>query len=188
MSKYRLIGIFIFFILFCRSSIVHGGMQFTQGWWKAELTGGAGLDITTIDRNEDVLATIAAEYEFPASKRITLGLRFIPLLMYKPDDDDEETVWGGGLGFATRYYPLGAAYYGWYAELEGHGIVHEAKIRGNTSTFNFLIGGGIGYRFHNNWHGAVKFEHISNGNLDTRNQSTNTISLAIGYTFSALKW
>jgi hypothetical protein len=177
----RLLGALVFFTLFFAASAANGGMQFSQGWWKAEVTGGLGLDITTIDRGGDILGTIVVEYEFPAGSRFTLGLRLIPLLLYEQDED--ETIWGGGFGVASRYYFREREYRGWYIELEGHSIVHEKKISANTSNFNFLIGGGLGYRFRNDWHGAVKFEHISNGGLGTRNQATNTISFALGYSF-----
>jgi len=59
----------------------------------------------------------------------------------------------------------------------------DPEIPANTSKFNFFIGGGLGYRFQNHWQTAVKFEHISNGGLGSRNQSLNTISLSLGYNF-----
>jgi hypothetical protein len=74
-------------------------------------------------------------------------------------------------------------YRGLYAELEGHAVVHKNRIRNINSNFNFLIGGGLGYQFRNNWHGTVKFEHLSNGGLGSRNSGNNTISLAVGYSF-----
>ena len=176
-------GALVFFIVFMGASVAHGEMQFRQGWWKAELTGGLGVNATShSDRTGDVLVTGVAEYEFPAASHFTMGLRFVPLFLYEQDGEDD-LVWGGGLGLAVRLYLLAREYRGLYTELESHGIVHENKIMNNSSNFNFLIAGGLGYRFRTGWHGAVKFEHISNAGLGKKNSGTDTISLAVGATF-----
>ncbi|MDW7774212.1 MAG: acyloxyacyl hydrolase [Desulfobulbaceae bacterium] len=177
-----LIHIIAFSIVFTKSS-AYGEIRFDQGWWRAELTGGIGVDsVSTSDREGDFLVTAAAEYEFPAMNRLSLGLRLVPFFLYEQDGNNE-TVWGGGAGLAGRLYLLEDEYSGLYAEAAGNGIVHENKIRGNSSNFNFLISAGIGYRFRNNWFSAVKYSHISNANFGSRNSGAETVSLAVGYSF-----
>ncbi len=181
----RVVRALLLFVLFLGASSVYGGIQFNQGWWNVELTGGVGLDITTIDRADDLLFTVLAEYEFPVSTQITVGLGCIPILWYVPHSGRSETVWGGGLGLAGRYYFADHQERGAYATLKGYGTILDHYIVGNTSKINFLIGTGVGYRFLNNWHVAVTFEHVSNGGLGSRNQSFNSLGLTIGYNFGS---
>lgn len=164
------------------TSTVYGGMQLNNGWWNTQLTGGIGLDITTIDRENDLLVTALAEYVLPTTSRTTLGLGIVPL-WYDPYKRDQDAVWGAGAGIAGRSYSRDQVYRGWYVELHGYGIVHQNNFVANSSNFNFLIGGGLGYRFQNGWQAAVMFEHISNGGLGSDNQAINTLSPSIGYAF-----
>jgi hypothetical protein len=156
---------------------------FENGWWKTEVVAGIGFDASTVNRAGDRLVTALVEYEVPVARRYTLGLGMIPLLWYESRRENGEEVVGGGLGLSGRRYRLDGKYRGWYVEAKGYCILLDPEIPANTSKFNFFIGGGLGYRFQNHWQTAVKFEHISNGGLGSRNQSLNTISLSLGYNF-----
>lgn len=159
-------------------------MGSAKGWWQFELGGGAGLDAgSDRDRHGDILLTGFAEYELPVQPHATLGFRLMPLFIYTQEKPETETVWGGGVGLAARFYPFSTTYHRWYGEVEGHLLGHRHKLEGNSSNIDFLIGAGIGYRFTNNWHGIVKFEHISNAGLGDQNAGANTMSGGIGYSF-----
>ncbi|MEJ2033290.1 MAG: acyloxyacyl hydrolase [Deltaproteobacteria bacterium] len=153
------------------------------GWWQFELGGGAGLDVFSRDRTGDILFTGFLEYELPVYSRVTLGFRLMPLFVYYQDEPGQETVWGGGIGLAARFYPFSASYHGLYGEAEGHLLGNRHQIEGNSSNINFLIGAGIGYRLACDWFGIVKFEHISNAGLGDQNSGANTVSAGIGYSF-----
>ena len=154
------------------------------GWWRIEVGGGTGLAAgSSRDRTGDMLLTGFAEYELPIHPRATLGFRLMPLFVYDQDEPGRETVWGGGLGLAARLYPFSTTCRGWYGEIEGHALGHQNQVNGNDSNLNFLIGAGIGYRFANDWHGLVKFEHISNASLEEQNSGANTLGAGIGYSF-----
>lgn len=160
------------------------GMGSADGWWQFELGGGPGLAVGSArDRSGDILLTGFVEYELPVQTRTTVGFRFMPLFIYTQDEPETETVWGGGIGLAARFYPFSTTYRRWYGEVEGHLLGHRHKLEGNSSNIDFLIGAGIGYRFSNNWHGIVKFEHISNAGLGDQNIGANTLSGGIGYSF-----
>ena len=51
----------------------------------------------------------------------------------------------------------------------------------NSSRVNFMVGGGVGYQFaENDWHVALRFEHVSNASLGERNGGFNAFGLAVG--------
>lgn len=156
-------------------------IQFDQGRWRLELSGSAGIHSGSTDRQGNVLATGSLEYEFPASKRTTLGLRLLPLFLYAQDDDDN--VFGAGFGLTGRIYQHAEEYRGWFGELELSALGHDEKIEGNSANLNFLTGVGIGYKFKSNWHAALRYEHISNAGLGEHNAGANAVGLAVGFTF-----
>jgi opacity protein-like surface antigen len=175
-------------------------VRFKEGHWRLELSGGLGLDSGSEDRQGDVLIQGSAEYEFPATKRLTLGLRLLPIMVYTQDDESDghhhhhwfdddgrpdagDTVVGGGFGFTTRIYQKAEEYRGLFFEVEGLALLHGGELDGNSSNFNFLTGAGLGYKFKNDWHTVLKFEHISNAGIGEHNRGTNVVSLGVGYSF-----
>lgn len=175
-------------------------VQFNEGHWRLELSGGLGIDSGSEDRSGDVLIQGSAEYEFPATRRLTLGLRLLPIMVYTQDDeskdhrwhdwwhhedrpDDGDTVVGAGFGFTTRVYQKAEEYRGLFFEVEAMALLHGGEFDGNNSNFNFLTGAGIGYKFKNDWHTVLKYEHISNAGIGEHNRGTNLISLGVGYSF-----
>jgi hypothetical protein len=169
-----------------------GEIRFSEGSWRLELSGLGGIHSGSYDREGDFLVNGAVEYEFPATSRCKLGLRLLPLFLYDQDsdgrdgqrnDDRDETVWGGGVGFAVRLYQKRDEYRGFFGEVEGNAIGHQHKFDGNSANLNFLIGCGVGYKFGNAWHVALKYSHISNAGLGGENSGANAVGLGLGYTF-----
>ncbi|HNR31226.1 MAG TPA: acyloxyacyl hydrolase [Candidatus Hydrogenedentes bacterium] len=159
----------------------YGDVKFDEGRWRLELSGARGIHSGSTDREGDTLVTGSVEYEFPASARTTLGLRLLPLFIY--DQDDYETVVGGGFGLSGRLYQHAAEYRGWFGELGVSALAHDGKIRRNSSNVNFLTGVGVGYQFKSNWHATLRYEHLSNAGLGDHNAGVNTVGLAFGFTF-----
>ena len=157
-----------------------GEIKFDEGRWRLELTGASGVHQGSRDRSGDESASLTVEYEFPAARRLTLGLRVTPLFMY---DDPDHTVWGAGAGLTLRVYRVKDEYRGLYCELEESVLVHHHRISGNSSNLNFQTGAGIGYQFRNNWHVVVRYAHISNASLGKRNAGANSIGVGLGFTF-----
>lgn len=155
-------------------------IRFSDGWWRTELNGAAGLHAGN-DRKDDVLITGSVEYEFPVHAHATNALRLMPLFVY--DQDEGDTVWGGGIGVVARFFWRADAYRGWFGEIEANAIGHENKITGNSSNFNFLTGAGLGYKFSGGWHAIVKVQHISNAGLGDENSGANLAGAALGYSF-----
>jgi len=168
-----------------------------EGQWRIELSGGGGLDAGSRDRSGDVQITGTLDWEFPATKRTTLALRLLPLFVYTQDNEDrgffeemfsdepedDDTVYGGGLGFAYRIYQKKEEYRGVFFELHGFALGHINRFEGNGSNFNFLTGIGAGYQFRKDWHLILKAQHISNASLDSDNDGANSVSLGVGYRF-----
>jgi len=159
------------------------GLRFDEGMWRLEVSGAKGLYSGRRSRQNDTQFVAELEYEVPASPRATLGLRLLPLLVYDQNDRNHDTIWGAGAGIGLRYYLQRDTYRGLYGEADGAIIGHSGKIDGNSGSFNFLVGFGVGYQFNNNWHTAIKWRHISNASTASRNAGANTIGLAIGYRF-----
>ncbi|MBI2423697.1 MAG: acyloxyacyl hydrolase [Candidatus Hydrogenedentes bacterium] len=185
-------------LLIAHAPAARAGLDLEEGHWRVELATTYGIHSGTTNRSGNVLTTGTVEYEIPATPRTTLGLRLMPLFLYTQDDtsikdsddwyrldeeDASDTVWGGGLGLTGRIYQVKDEYRGWYGEAEGLAVVHDNKIIGNSSNFNFLIGLGVGYKFKSHWHTVLKYEHISNSSIGARNAGANSLGLGLGYSF-----
>jgi len=161
----------------------------SAGRVRVELTGAASIHAGRTDRHGDGVFTGSIEYEVPVLERLSLGAKLIPVLIYREhrNDDDRtssKTVYGGGAGLAGRVYRVKNAWNGWFAEASGSVLWHSRYIEDNTSRVNFFLEGGIGYKFReNNWHVAVKFQHLSNGGITSHNAGFNGVAMAVGYTF-----
>ncbi len=193
---------FVFFAAFGVSVLcapVHAGLQLDEGMWRLEINNDFGVYQGSRDRSGDYGLTGFVDYEVPASSRITLGLRLMPLFVYTQDGEDEDyrilrnlfhdrrenndTVWGAGLGPVGRIYQVKDAYRGWYGEIGVVAFVHGNKFAGNSSNLNFLSTFGVGYQFKSDWHIQAHYQHISNGSLGRRNSGANTLGIGIGYRF-----
>lgn len=155
---------------------------FQEGRWRIEAGVATGFHSGRRDRGGDVMVTGNVEYEWPVFARCTLGLRAYPLFLYKQDDPND-TLWGGGVGGVGRIYQNAGDRNGWFAEA-GAGIIwHTNHINGNSATMDFMLEGGVGYQFKNNWHVTLQASHLSNAGLSDDNAGANSIGLAAGFTF-----
>jgi len=170
-------------------------IQFDEGQWRLELSGGTGVHSGSTDRSSNLLVQAAVEYEFPATPRCTLGLRLLPIFVYDQEDDLETDAWrdhdrykgdrvcGAGFGVTGRVYQVKEKYRGFFTEAEVLAVAHKDLIDGNSSKLNFLTGVGVGYKCKADWHVVFKYEHISNASLGRHNAGANSLGIGIGYTF-----
>ncbi len=155
---------------------------FSEGRWRTEVGVSTGFHSGNRSRTNDLLVTGNVEYEWPIFARCTLGLRAYPLFLYK-QDEPSETLWGGGVGAVGRVYQHKGERNGWFGE-GGAGVIwHSNHIEGNSATMDFLLEGGVGYQFQNDWHVTLQVSHISNAGLSDNNAGANSVGLAVGFTF-----
>lgn len=190
--------------LFCAGVLVvlcgpaSADLDFDQGKWRLELNTDFGVHQGSQDRSGDWSVNGIVEYEVPATSRITLGLRLMPLFVYEQDNnrdnnrfrgifddnrDDGNTVFGGGIGLGTRIYQVKDEYRGWFGEASVTALLHDNEFAANSSNLNFVSTFGVGYQFKSDWHLQVHYQHISNASLGSRNSGANTLGLGIGYRF-----
>lgn len=159
-----------------------GGSGFQDGHWRVEVSGAVGYDSGKRDREGDSVFSGNVEYEWPIFARCTLGLRAYPLIMYNQDNDDP-TVYGGGLGLVGRIYQNAEEHRGFFAEAGVAVLANRNEIEGNGSNINFLPEAGVGYQFKNDWHVTLFVQHISNAHLDSDNAGANSVGMAVGFRF-----
>ncbi len=180
------------------SAPAHAGLDFEEGMWRLELNSDFGVHQGSKDRSGDFGVIGFVDYEVPATSRATLGLRLMPLFVYTQDeeqdhhrfrdwfhdkDNNDDTVWGAGLGLVGRIYQVKDEYRGWYGEVGVTALVHDNEFAGNNSNLNFLSTFGVGYQFKSDWHVQAHYQHISNASLGSRNSGANTLGIGIGYRF-----
>lgn len=182
MRSVFLVAAVVFFVVVCTVP-AYSDIQWREGSWRLELSGGPGVNFGSGDRDGDFLIKGTVEYEVPATPHLTLGLRMLPAFVYGQDGRGEDTVWGAGAGLGGRLYTQKSEYRGLFAEANVHVLGHENRFAGNSSNVNFLTGLGLGYKFLEGWHAVVKWEHISNANLSDDNSGVDTVTLGLGYTF-----
>ncbi|MBI5091688.1 MAG: acyloxyacyl hydrolase [Candidatus Hydrogenedentes bacterium] len=153
----------------------------SSGRWRLELQGMKAFTEDHSDRNGPAYYAASAEYEWPMLKRCTLGLRLYPLFVYPGHDS---TNYGAGAGVAGRIYQNADVRDGLFVEGGVSALVTGQEFERDNSKLNFLSELGVGYQFpRNNWHIAVKLEHISNAGLGPDNRGINAVGLGLGYTF-----
>lgn len=157
--------------------------QFSEGQWRVEFSGTAIYTSSNKEqRSGDSLYTGSIDYTWPVSARTTIGIRAYPLFVYN-QHDPSETIVGAGGGIVSRTYKDKDTHQGWYLEGAVSLIGHYPKFRGNTGSANFLTEAGVGYQCNENWHVAVKWRHVSNAGIASKNMGVNGVGLAVGYTF-----
>jgi len=155
---------------------------FDDGRWRAEVGASTGFHSGRRSRTGDALVTGNVEYEWPVFARCTLGLRAYPLFLYH-QNDPSDTLWGGGVGGVGRVYQRAGERNGWFGEAGAGVIWHTNHIEGNSATMDFLLEGGVGYQFKNDWHVTLQALHLSNAGLSDDNAGANSLGLAVGFTF-----
>ncbi len=150
------------------------------GRWRLELSGMSGMDEAPKYGSGETKVQFLAEYEFPVTQRLKLGLRLTPLLYY---DGPNENVYGAGLGLSTRLYARKKTYTGPFVEGHVDALGHINRFEGNNSNINFQTGFGLGYQWKGGWNLKLQYDHISNASLGDRNSGADTMGLALGYRF-----
>ena len=153
-----------------------------DGRWRTEVGASTGFHSGRRSRTGDVLVTGNVEYEWPLYARCTLGLRAYPLFLYH-QNDPEDSLWGGGFGGVGRIYQRADERNGWFGEAGAGVIWHSGHINGNSATMDFLLEGGVGYQFRNDWHVTLQASHLSNAGLSDDNAGANSVGVAVGFTF-----
>jgi hypothetical protein len=156
-------------------------VRFHEGRWRAEVSGSAGLHQGDEDHGGDALVLSGVEYEIPVMSHGALGLKMTPTFLITQNGGD--TVWGAGAGLAVRIYQVKNEQRGPFVEGECQAMGHYPKFDGNSGSFNFLTGAGVGYKFKNDWHITAKFTHLSNAGLAHENAGFNAVNLGAGFTF-----
>ena len=161
--------------------------HFREARWRLELQGVGGTYSGKVDRGGDYYFTGCVEYECPAYRRSTFGLRLYPLLVYHEDEDDhgeENTLYGMAFGVTHRIYQHAEDRKGFFLELGSSVLWHSREFEGNSARINLLSEVGIGYQIpEKRWHGALKWAHISNGGTGRSNSAVNGIIFSVGYSF-----
>ena len=161
--------------------------DFKQGNWRFESLVGSGLSSGgKSDRKGDYYFASSLEYEWPIYKsRRKVGLRGYPALIYYQDRNDkgkDDVVFAAAFGVVIRWYQ-DIDYKGFYWDIGISPLWNSRLFRSNASHWNALTEFGVGYKFDSNWHIALKFQHISNGQTRYPNEGVNAIALCLGYTF-----
>ena len=159
-------------------------LHWADSHWRLEFQGAGGVHSGSIDRIGDSYFTGSIEYEVPAFKRSSFGLKLLPLFVYDESVGAGSTIYGGGIGITHRIYEHAETRSGFFADIGISALLHSDEFLGNGSQLNFLSEGGIGYKWTDSpWHLSVKASHISNASLDRDNAGINAVLLAAGYTF-----
>jgi len=161
--------------------------DFKQGNWRFESLVGSGLSSGgKSDRKGDYYFASSLEYEWPIYKsRRKVGLRGYPALIYYQDRNDkgkDDVVFAAAFGVVIRWYQ-NIDYKGFYWDIGISPLWNSRLFRRNASHWNALTEFGVGYKFDSNWHIALKFQHISNGQTRSPNEGVNAMALCLGYTF-----
>ncbi len=161
--------------------------DFEDGNWRSESLVGYGLNSSgKSDRGGDYYFATSLEYEWTVYKsHRRVGLRGYPALIYFQDEnnkDKNDTIYAAAFGVVARWY-RNLSYKGLYCEIGVAPLWNSRLFRNNAAHWNALTEFGGGYKFDNNWHVALKFQHISNGRTRSPNYGVNALALALGYSF-----
>ncbi len=185
----RRIGILVVVLLGISTPSAHAGvvghirdLTWGEGTLRLEVSGLTGFRSGSHARAGDTNINVTVEKEFKLYEKLSVGLRVHPLFFYDENDSAGSTIWGTGGGVTTRWYFQGDEK-GWFAEVMGSGLVQSKKFRGNSTNFNFLVEGGVGYKFDSRWHVSGRIRHLSNGGFGEDNAGVNGLGIGIGFSF-----
>ncbi len=161
--------------------------DFKQGHWRFESLGGIGLSSSDeSDRKGDYYFASSLGYEWPIYKsRREVGLRAYPVLLYYQDRNDKgenDAVCAGSFGPVIRWYES-TIHKGGYLEIGVSLLWNSHLFRSNAARWNALTEMGVGYKLDSDWHVALKFQHISNGQTRSPNRGVNAVALCFGFAF-----
>ena len=159
--------------------------KWEDGRLRIEGQGWAGIRSGRRSRTDDYGVTATVEKEFALGHRLSAGLRAMPLFFMSESDSrgrDGNNILGAGLGFSVRYY-VKEVHDGFFFESYETAIWQSDTFRGNSGRVNFLTEVGVGYEFDNDWHVALKWRHMSNAGIASRNAGVNGLGIGIGFSF-----
>lgn len=177
---------FTFISAFLLSVVSATHLCSAENTWRVEFTGVGGVYSGETERDGDFYFTGSIEYGWPIFSRAVLGLKAYPLFLYREKEDavgESEWIYGFGAGVSARIYAKRDTRTGLYGEVSVTPVWHTDYFEGNGSRVNFLSEFAIGYDFENDWHVALKWEHLSNARLSGDNAGVNGVGLAVGYRF-----
>lgn len=157
--------------------------KWKEGRLRLELAGYAGTNSASESRSGDLNIVGSIEYEGPLSQRLTLGIKFAPLFYYRPDNSDEPDIFGASIGPELRFYSRRGKYRGFFGEAGTAVLATTEKFKENSGSINFIVEFGAGYAFKNGWHVALKFRHLSNLFLASRNAGADGVGVGVGHSF-----
>ncbi len=202
------------FVCFAVAMAADAGAEggFSDGRWRLQISGQAGIDSGGTDRGGDILGLSTVEYEFPVTGHIAVGLKLHPFFAYTQDEngiddlfdggfvdrvkeidfddfdldadeDSDDTVWGAGFGLGARIYQVKNEQRGLFLDLGVSALFHDGEFNGNNSNINFMSGIGVGYQFKFGLNTVVHLDHISNAGLGDENSGANVIGVGLGFRF-----
>lgn len=157
-------------------------VKWQEGQWRLELTGYQGINQGSLGRSSDHGVVGAIEYEVPLFQRFTFGLRAQPAFYYY-DARQEEDIWGAAAGLTFRVYQKKDERRGIFGEVGLSALGTLDKFDRNSSSLNFITEAGVGYQFKSHVLVSLKWRHISNASLGSRNAGVNGVGVGIGYRF-----
>jgi len=96
----------------------------------------------------------------------------------------QNTAFGAGVNPFAFKWILDARTVAPYFELGGGTLFTNTEVPAGTSRVNFTSSGALGLHFlrnKHNWSAEVRFMHISNAGLASRNPGINTVQLRLGF-------
>lgn len=126
----------------------------------------------------------------PLTRRFEGSIILLPALLIRqptkqPATAERETVWAAGADLGLRFYPAPSDWR-WVPFLDAiAGIVgadHRTPALGTNFNFNLQAGAGVLLPVGKRWHpyAVVRWHHISNGNLGSRNPSWDQWGVGVG--------
>ena len=157
-------------------------VQWKDGHWRLELSGYQGVHQGSLGRTSDHNVVGAVEYEVPLFQRFTFGLRAQPIFYYYDARQDED-IWGAAGGLTLRVYQKKGELRGFFGEAGVSALGTLDKLDRNSSSLNFITEAGVGYQFRSHAFVSVKWRHISNAGLGSRNAGANGVGIGVGWRF-----
>jgi len=159
-----------------------GEVEWKDGTKRFELNSVFGSNSGGKTRSGDLGLVATVEREFPLYKKLSVGLRAMPLYLYEEKHSDGHTIWGLGGGVSLRHY-WKKSHKKWFSEVTETLVIHSEKFRGNSTKFNFMTEFGLGYQFENEWFVIGKWRHLSNASIGRKNSGVNGVGLGFGFRF-----
>jgi hypothetical protein len=145
---------------------------------RASLVAAGAFPSVGVDRSEDAYLHLDLELELPLEGPFTVGLRGMPVELYRAPG--RPWIYGIGFGITSRAYLEGSVHLGPFAGLAVSTVRTNRTFVGNSSRLNFLSQLAVGYQSPAHWSVAATFEHLSNAFTTDQNHGINGLGLSAG--------